>query len=110
MKASYTAGAIVYTKNCVVCHQVDGGGVQNLNAPLIKTDFVLGNKGRLITILLKGMSGVDINGERYSNVMPSHSFLTDKQIADVLTYVRNSFGNEASAVTTSEVTAIRKGN
>jgi mono/diheme cytochrome c family protein len=108
IKASYTAGAAVYTKNCVVCHQTDGGGVQNLNAPLIKTDFVLGSKTPLINIILKGMSGVDINGERYSNVMPSHSFLTDKQIADVLTYVRNSFGNEAGAVTTSEVTAIRK--
>ncbi|QHT71821.1 c-type cytochrome [Rhodocytophaga rosea] len=108
IKASYTAGAAIYKQNCVVCHQADGGGVQNLNAPLIKTDFVLGNKPRLINIILKGMSGVDINGERYSNVMPSHSFLTDKQIADVLTYVRNSFGNQATAVSASEVAAIRK--
>jgi glucose/arabinose dehydrogenase/mono/diheme cytochrome c family protein len=108
IKTSYTAGAAVYTKNCVVCHQTDGGGVQNLNAPLIKTDYVLGSKSGLINIILKGMKGVDINGERYSNVMPSHSFLTDKQIADVLTYVRNSFGNEASAVTTSEVAAVRQ--
>ena len=108
IKSSYTAGSAVYSKNCVVCHQTDGGGVQNLNAPLVKTDFVLGSKNQLIDIILKGMKGVDINGERYSNVMPSHSFLSDKQIADVLTYVRNSFGNSASAVTASEVATMRK--
>jgi mono/diheme cytochrome c family protein len=82
--------------------------VQNLNAPLVKTDYVLGSKSRLINIILKGMKGVDINGEKYSNVMPSHSFLNDTQIADVLTYIRNSFGNKASAVTVSEVAALRK--
>lgn len=108
IKASYTAGAAVYTKNCAVCHQTDGGGVQNLNAPLIKTEYVLGNKSRLINIILDGMKGIDIHGEKYSNVMPSHSFLTNKQIANVLTYVRNSFGNEASAVTVPEVAAMRK--
>ncbi|MFD2145432.1 c-type cytochrome [Mucilaginibacter antarcticus] len=82
--------------------------VQDLNAPLIKTNYVLGNKTRLISVLLKGLKGVEINGEKYSNVMPSHSFLTDKQIANVLTYVRNSFGNKASAVTYAEVALIRK--
>ncbi|WP_082218109.1 PQQ-dependent sugar dehydrogenase [Dyadobacter psychrophilus] len=109
MRESYTAGKAVYNQNCVVCHQADGGGVQNLNAPLTKTDYVLGSKSRLINIILSGMKGIDINGEKYSNVMPSHSFLSDKQIADVLTYVRNSFDNNASAVSTSEVTAVRKG-
>jgi glucose/arabinose dehydrogenase len=108
IKASYTAGEAVYTQNCIVCHLADGGGVQNLNAPLVKTDYVLGSKSRLINIILKGMKGVDINGEKYSNVMPSHSFLNDTQIADVLTYIRNSFGNKASAVTVSEVAALRK--
>jgi glucose/arabinose dehydrogenase/mono/diheme cytochrome c family protein len=108
IKASYTAGEAVYTQNCIVCHLADGGGVQNLNAPLVKTDYVLGSKSRLINIILKGMQGVDINGEKYSNVMPSHSFLNDTQIADVLTYIRNSFGNKASAVTISEVAALRK--
>jgi glucose/arabinose dehydrogenase/cytochrome c5 len=110
MKTSYDAGAIIYAKNCAVCHQNDGGGVQNLNAPLIKTDFVLGDKNKLIKVLLKGMSGVEVNGEKYSNVMPSQSFLSDKQTADVLTYVRNSFGNKASAVTAAEVAALRKAN
>jgi glucose/arabinose dehydrogenase/mono/diheme cytochrome c family protein len=108
IKASFLAGAAVYAKNCQTCHMADGAGVQNLNAPLTGTEYVLGNKTRLINVLLKGMQGVDINGESYSNVMPAHDFLTDKQIASVLTYIRNSFGNKASAVTSTEVTAARK--
>jgi glucose/arabinose dehydrogenase len=107
IKASYNAGALVYKNNCAVCHQNDGGGVQDLNAPLIKTDYVLGNKTRLINVLIKGLHNVEINGEKYSNSMPSHNFLTNKQMADVLTYVRNSFGNKASAVTITEVKVLR---
>jgi glucose/arabinose dehydrogenase len=109
IKLSYNAGAIVYAKNCAACHQADGGGVQDLNAPLIKTDYVLGNKSRLISVLINGLKSVEINGEKYSNTMPDQRFLTDKQMADVLTYVRNSFGNKASAITIAEVTRIRKG-
>lgn len=108
LKASLIAGKTVYDTNCISCHLADGGGVSNLNAPLIKTSFVLGSKPALINIVLKGMKDVEIDGETYSNVMPSHDFLTDKQIADVLTYVRNNFGNKASAVTATEVTAVRK--
>jgi mono/diheme cytochrome c family protein len=109
IKPSYNAGAIVYAKNCAACHQADGGGVQDLNAPLIKTDYVLGNKSRLIKVLLNGLKAVEINGGKYSNTMPDQGFLTDKQMADVLTYVRNSFGNKASAVTIAEVKHIRNG-
>lgn len=108
MKASMIAGKTVYDTYCISCHLPDGGGVSNLNAPLIKTSFVLGAKPTLINIVLKGMKDVEIDGEMYSNVMPSHDFLTDKQIADVLTYVRNNFGNKASAVTAQEVTVVRK--
>lgn len=106
-KASIDAGKIVYMQNCLSCHQVDGYGVQNMNPPLIKTSYVLGDKNRLISVLLNGLNHVEIDDETYQNVMPSHSFLTDKQIADVLTYVRNSFGNKASAVNENEVKAMR---
>ncbi|MEX8547947.1 MAG: cytochrome c [Mucilaginibacter sp.] len=106
-KASMTNGQAVYSQSCVSCHQPDGYGVQNMNPPLIKTSYVLGDKTRLINILLKGLSHQEIDGNMYQNVMPSHDFLTDQQIADVLTYVRNSFGNKASAVTEPEVKAQR---
>lgn len=107
VKKAIASGKAVYTQNCVVCHQVDGGGVQNMNPPLIKTSYVLGDKSTLVSILLKGMSQQEIDGEVYTNVMPSFEFLTDQQIADVLTYVRNSFGNTASAVAVSEVKTAR---
>ena len=100
-------GKAIYAQNCLSCHQADGGGVDSMNPPLAKTTWVLGDKTRLVKVLLNGMQGVDIDGEPYNNVMASHDFLTDQQIADVLTYVRNSFGNKASAVKTAEVKAIR---
>ena len=106
--ASVQAGKKIFVQYCLSCHQADGGGVQRLNPPLIKTPYVLGDKNRLINIVLKGFSeDVEIDGEYYSNTMPAHDFLKDQEIADVLTYVRNSFGNKASAVKLAEVTSAR---
>ncbi len=111
LKASIAGGKLVYTKICLSCHMADGGGVQNMNPPLIKTTYVLGDKKKLISIVLNGFSEhVEIDDNTYSNVMASHSYLKDKEIADVLTYVRNSFGNKASAVTTPEVKKVRATN
>lgn len=106
-KASIAAGELVYTQFCVSCHLPDGGGVENLNPPLIKTAFINGDRARLITTILNGMSQVEINGERYNNVMPAFNYLTDKQVADVLTYVRNSFGNKKPAITVADVKPVR---
>ncbi|WP_345954412.1 cytochrome c [Mucilaginibacter sp. PAMB04168] len=108
VKASIQRGQVVYAQNCLSCHQADGGGVQNMNAPLVKTAYVLGNNQRLISVLLKGMQGVEIEGETYTNVMPQFTHLSNKQIADVLTYVRNSFGNKANAIKEAEVAEARK--
>ncbi|WCT10124.1 c-type cytochrome [Mucilaginibacter jinjuensis] len=108
LSSSIAAGQKVYMQYCVSCHQVDGGGVQHMNPPLIKTTYVLGDKSKIIKIVLHGFSeDVDINGDSYSNTMPSFDMLKDQEIADVLTYVRNSFTNKASAVKVSEVTALR---
>jgi len=101
-------GKKVYTKYCLACHMADGGGVQNMNPPLIKTSYVLGNATKLIKVILNGMSeGVEIDGETYTNIMPPHGFLTDQEVADVLTYVRSSFGNKAPAIKVAEVKAAR---
>lgn len=101
-------GAKVYKKYCISCHQPDGGGVPNLSPPLIQTSFVLGEKEKLIKIVLNGLKNVDVNEETYNNPMPElGSVLKDQEIADVLTYVRNSFGNKASAVSVGEVKAAR---
>lgn len=111
LKMALISGQKVYAENCLSCHQADGGGVQNMNPPLIKTEYILGDKVRLIKIVLNGFNeNVDINGNTYSNNMPAHDYMTDQQIADVLTYVRNSFTNKAPYVTAAQVKAVRAAN
>ena len=101
-------GEMIYKKYCISCHQADGGGVPNMAPPLQQTSYVLGEKEPLIKIVLNGLKNVEINEETYNNPMPGlGSVLKDKQIADVLTYVRNSFGNKASAVSPAEVKKAR---
>ena len=108
LKASMDRGQKVYEKVCLSCHMADGGGVPHLNPPLSQTSYVLGDKSKIIYIVLTGMTDrIPIDDEFYSNNMASHKDLSDQQIADVLTYVRNNFGNKASAVTAAEVKAER---
>jgi mono/diheme cytochrome c family protein len=112
IKATIQRGKKVFDITCLACHQADGGGVPRMNPPLVKTRWVLGNKKELITIVLNGLPGgaIEIDGDDFHNNMPAQATaLTNQQIADVLTYVRNSFGNKASAVTAAEVAAVRKG-
>lgn len=104
----YAEGKAVYQQYCVTCHQSTGSGVPNLNPPLKQTEFVLGDKETLVGIVLNGSSeGLEINGQVYSNNMPPFNYLKDEEIADVLSYIRNNFGNEADPVTVSEVEKIR---
>lgn len=106
--ASIARGKVLYQNICLACHQADGSGVPRMNPPLIRTSFVLGDKTKLITIVLKGLNDdVEIEGEYYSNPMPPQAQLKDQEIADVLTYVRNSFGNKAGAVKAAEVKVVR---
>ncbi|WP_430304127.1 PQQ-dependent sugar dehydrogenase [Splendidivirga corallicola] len=101
-------GQKTYYVYCSTCHQSDGEGASGRFPPLIGTDWVTGDKERLIKIVLEGMEGsIEVNGESYSGVMPQHSFLSDEEIAEVLTYIRTNFGNEATAVTEQEVTKVR---
>ncbi|GAA4412920.1 hypothetical protein GCM10023187_40620 [Nibrella viscosa] len=100
-------GLKVYEQYCLTCHQANGSGVPGLNPPLQQTDWVLGNKTRLINVVLKGLRDAEVNGEYYSNEMPAHDFLSDQQIADVLTFIRSHFGNKAEAVLADEVKAAR---
>ena len=107
-KLTMERGKKVYTQYCMACHQVDGSGVPGLNPPLERTSHVLGSKTKLIRIILKGMNThEEIDGEIYTNIMAPHDHLTDQQIADVLTFVRNSFGNKAIAITPGDVKYVR---
>ena len=109
-KASFDRGKKVYETVCITCHQFDGGGVQRMNPPLIKTKWVLGDNKALIKIVLKGLKGgeIEIDGDTFYNPMPAQEdALSDQQIADVLTFVRNSFGNKTSGVSAAEVKVVR---
>lgn len=104
-------GKKIYSQYCIVCHMADGKGIENMNPPLIQTEWVLGDKERLVKVVLNGLSEkIEVNGVTYQGVMPNHSYLSDKDIADVLSYVRSSFGNDAPAITTDEVATIRANN
>jgi mono/diheme cytochrome c family protein len=105
---SKTRGKALYETYCLTCHQDDGSGVPKLNPPLIKTTWVNGDKKRLIKWVLSGTTDkIEIDGNFYDNNMPSQNYLKDQEIADVLTFVRSSFGNKSSAVTAAEVKAVR---
>jgi mono/diheme cytochrome c family protein len=109
VKAAIERGKTVYLQRCMACHQMDGGGVPRLNPPLDGASKVRGaDKFYLIRTVIKGMTErVEIDGEYYDNNMSANADLTDAQIADVLTYIRNSWSNKASAVTAAEVKAAR---
>jgi glucose/arabinose dehydrogenase/mono/diheme cytochrome c family protein len=103
-----TGGAQVYRTYCVACHLNDGKGDGSRFPPLDSSEYVLGNKNRLINILLNGLQQtITVKDKQYNNVMPSHSFLSDNDLAMVLTYVRQNFGNTASEITATEVAALR---
>ena len=97
---------------CFTCHQPNGQGLAGQFPPLAGSDWVLGDKEKLIKISLYGLMGpIQVNGVDYNGVMvppgiPPGS-LTDQQVADVLTYIRNDWGNSASAVTPNEVASVR---
>lgn len=109
LKASIERGKVIYVQRCMACHQGDGGGVPRLNPPLDGASAVKGNdKLKLVRIVLKGMTErVEIDGEYYDNNMSANPDLTDAQVADVLTYIRNNWTNKASMVTVAEVKAAR---
>ncbi|MEP7259484.1 MAG: c-type cytochrome, partial [Flavitalea sp.] len=102
------AGSEIYFTYCSVCHQQDGKGDGNRFPPLEKSEWVTGDKSRLIKVVLNGLQGsIEINGKSYNNAMPSHSFLNDMQVAEALTYIRANFSNGATPVTAEEVKKLR---
>jgi mono/diheme cytochrome c family protein len=104
-----TAGGKVYNRYCGNCHQGNGEGDSQRFPPLAESEWVLGDKKKLIAVVLNGLEGpIQVKGKPYDNVMPQHSFLADTEVADVLTYIRQNFGNKASPVNEDEVAAVRK--
>ena len=106
---SVKRGEAVYNSTCISCHQVNGAGVPGVFPPLAKSDYLMGDAKKAIRTVLHGLEGeITVNGEPYNQQMPSQSHLSDQQVADVLNYVRNNWGNQGSAVTPAQVKAERK--
>jgi mono/diheme cytochrome c family protein len=103
-------GKKIYETRCLVCHQADGGGVPNMNAPLDGSSNVVGNDiARMVKIIRNGYNErVALDGYYYSNAMTANPDLKDAAIADVLTYIRNSWSNKASVVTLAQVQKVKK--
>jgi nitrite reductase (NO-forming) len=102
-------GKRVYLQNCAMCHQADGKGLPNVFPPLAQSDYLMADKTRSVGVVLHGLSGpITVNGQRYDGVMPPQVTLNDEQIAHVLTFIRNTWGNTGDAVTIEEVKAIRE--
>jgi mono/diheme cytochrome c family protein len=101
-------GKAVYTQYCLTCHQADGSGVPGMHPPLGPGSWVERHPEELIAIMMKGLSGkIEVNGEIYKNFMPSQANLSNQEIADVLTYIRTSFGNSYGPVTADMVKRYR---
>jgi mono/diheme cytochrome c family protein len=103
-------GKKIYELRCLVCHQADGGGVPNMNAPLDGASNVVGNDiARMVKIIRNGYNErVALDGFYYSNAMTANPDLKDTDIADVLSYIRNSWSNKASKVTLAQVQKVKK--
>src|SRR5262245_569198 len=107
-EAQIEAGRVLFAGTCSVCHQNDGAGMPNVFPPLAKSDYLMADKARSIGIVLNGLSGpVTVNGNNFNSVMPPMSQLTGDEIANILTYVRNSWGNEGDAVSKEDVAKVR---
>jgi glucose/arabinose dehydrogenase/mono/diheme cytochrome c family protein len=102
-------GAILYGKYCANCHQTNGQGDGTRNPPLAGSDWVTGDRHRLMQVVIHGLSGpITVNGVGYNEAMPSHAYLKDAELATILSYIRQSWGNQAGFITTNEMPRNRR--
>ncbi|MDZ4708351.1 MAG: c-type cytochrome [Saprospiraceae bacterium] len=102
-KGKKTDGEKAYFVYCGGCHQKNGLGAKGRFPPLA-SDWVTGDKNRLIDLTLNGLEGdIKVNEEVFNGTMPKHDFLKDEDIAIILTYIRSSFGNRADEIKPEEV-------
>ena len=101
------AGQQLFAGTCSVCHQANGEGLPGVFPPLAKSDF-LGDARKLVNVVLNGLSGkVTVNGKDYNSVMPPMNQLNDDEVANILTYVLNSWGNPGGSISTEDVKKVR---
>ena len=100
-------GKNVYTTNCLACHQAEGQGIPAAFPPLAKSDYLNADVDRAIGTILHGLTGeVTVNGNKYNSVMPALA-LNDEDVANVLTFVLNSWDNKGGEVTPADIAKVR---
>ncbi|MGB0896616.1 MAG: copper-containing nitrite reductase [Flavobacteriaceae bacterium] len=110
LEEKIAAGKSLYNKTCFACHQANGQGIPNAFPPLAKSDYLNDDVKRAIGVVIHGKSGeITVNGVKYNSVMTKQN-LTDEEVADVLTYVYNSWGNNKTNVKTNTVLEVRSGH
>jgi mono/diheme cytochrome c family protein len=108
LKASMARGEQLYISYCLSCHMDQGQGIEGVYPPLAKSDYLMADKKRSIQQILYGVSGeIKVNGKIFNLEMPGFD-LTNEEVADILNYIRNSWGNKGAPVTPQEVQAARK--
>jgi len=102
------AGAVLYNGTCSVCHQQNGAGLAGVFPPLANSDYLMADTERAIAVVLNGLTGeVVVNGNTFNSVMPPMSQLNDDEIANILTFTLNSWGNDGDVVKADQVAAVR---
>jgi nitrite reductase (NO-forming) len=102
------AGQVLFAGTCSVCHQANGAGLPGVFPPLAKSDYLAADIKRAIGFVLRGLTGkVTVNGQEYNSVMPPMTQLNDDEVANILTYVINSWGNPGGRISSDDVKKAR---
>ncbi|MFT3762883.1 MAG: copper-containing nitrite reductase [Pseudoxanthomonas sp.] len=102
------AGEVLFAGTCSTCHQANGEGLPGVFPPLAKSDFIAADPKRVAQIMLHGLQGkVTVNGKDYESVMPPMAQLTDDEVANIGTYVLNSWGNPGGEVSREDAAKAR---
>jgi nitrite reductase (NO-forming) len=103
------AGKALFQGTCSVCHQAEGQGIPSVFPPLAGSDYFASDSSKIVKAVLTGVTGkVVVNGTEYNSVMPPMSNLNDDEVANIITFVLNSWGNKGGQVTSAQVTEARK--
>lgn len=101
---SYQGGLEIYQQRCVVCHGAKGEGLKDLYPPIAGSDYLLKNKQMIPCIIKNGLEGeITVNGKMYNSRMLSHSDLTDMELADLMTFIFNSWEMNEGTFTKKEI-------
>jgi len=103
-------GQKLYQAHCIACHQANGQGLKGAFPPLAGSDYLAQGPAAVVSAVINGLSGpITVNGVEYNAVMPALSYLSDSDVADVVTFVMNSWDNPGGEVNAAEVAAARGG-